>query len=263
MAEPLLLREDADAIATLTLNDPGKLNALSVAMLGALQDELDRIAADASVRVVVLRGAGKAFCAGHDLREMSAARQAEDGGRGFFEALFAQCSRLMTSLPRLPQPVIAEVQGIATAAGCQLVASCDLAVAAEGTRFGVNGVNIGLFCSTPMVALSRNIGRKAAFEMLTTGEFVDAAEARRLGLVNRVVAPEALPAEARALAATIAAKLGPVVRIGKRAFYEQAEMTLADAYAHTGEVMVANMLREDTAEGVEAFLAKRAPRWGQ
>ena len=263
MAEALLLRKDADAVATLTLNDPGRLNALSVAMLAALQDELDRLVDDGSVRVVVLRGAGKAFCAGHDLREMSAARQSEDGGRGFLEALFAQCSRLMTTLPRLPQPVIAQVQGIATAAGCQLVASCDLAVAAEGTRFGVNGVNIGLFCSTPMVALSRNIGRKAAFELLTTGEFVEATEARRLGLVNRVVAPAALSAETRALAATIAAKLGPVVRIGKRAFYEQAEMTLADAYAHTGAVMVANMLREDTAEGVDAFLAKRAPRWSQ
>lgn len=263
MTEPLLLRQDSDAIATLTLNDPTRLNALSVAMLTALQDELERLSVDRGVRVVVLRGAGKAFCAGHDLREMTAARQAEDGGLGFFEALFDQCSRLMTTLPRLPQPVIAEVQGIATAAGCQLVAACDLAVAAQGTRFGVNGVNIGLFCSTPMVALTRAIGRKAAFELLTTGEFVEAEEARRLGLVNRVAAPEALAAETRALAATIAGKLGPVVSIGKRAFYEQAEMDLAAAYAHAGGVMVHNMLREDTAEGVDAFLAKRLPHWRQ
>ena len=263
MTDPLLLRQDDEAVVTLTLNDPDRLNALSVAMLTALQDELDRLSVDRSVRVVILRGAGKAFCAGHDLREMTAARQAEDEGRGFFEALFDQCARLMTTLPRLPQPVIAEVHGIATAAGCQLVASCDLAVAAQGTRFGVNGVNIGLFCSTPMVALTRAIGRKAAFELLTTGEFIEADEARRLGLVNRVAAPEALGAETQALAATIAGKLGPVVSIGKRAFYEQAEMDLAAAYVHAGKAMVRNMLREDTAEGVDAFLAKRPPQWRQ
>jgi enoyl-CoA hydratase/carnithine racemase len=262
MGEALILREDAGGIATLTLNNPAKLNALSMAMLEALGAELERLAGDASARVVILRGAGKAFCAGHDLREMTDARQAEDAGRGFFEALFARCASVMTALPRLPQPVIAEVQGIATAAGCQLVASCDLAVAAEDARFGVNGVNIGLFCSTPMVALTRAIGRKAAFEMLTTGGFVGAEEARRLGLVNRVAAPERLGEETRALAATIAGKLGPVVAIGKRAFYEQAEMGLEAAYDHTGAVMTRNMLREDTAEGVSAFLEKRAPRWG-
>ncbi len=263
MDEGLVLRADDGAVATLTLNDPGRLNALSAPMIEALQTSLDAVAGDRTVRVVILRGAGRVFCAGHDLREMTAARQAEDAGRGFFEALFAQCARLMTALPRLPQPVIAEVHGVAAAAGCQLVASCDLAVAAEGARFGVNGVNIGLFCSTPMVALTRNLGRKAAFEMLTTGEFVEAGEARWLGLVNRVAAPERLGEETRALAATIAGKLGPVVAIGKRAFYEQAELGLEAAYAHAGAVMVRNMLREDTAEGIEAFLDKRPPAWRQ
>jgi enoyl-CoA hydratase/carnithine racemase len=259
----ILLRADDGAIATLTLNDPGRLNALSTAMLGRLEAELARIAADPGVRVVILRGSGRAFCAGHDLREMTAARAAEDGGRAAYQALFALCSRVMLGLVRLPQPVIAQVHGIATAAGCQLVASCDLAVAAEDARFGVNGVNIGLFCSTPMVALSRVVPRKRAFELLVTGEFADAAEARALGLVNRVVPESALDAAARDLAATIAAKLGPVVRIGKRAFYDQAELDLEAAYALTGEVMAGNMLRDDTAEGIGAFLEKRAPAWQQ
>ncbi len=263
MTEDILLRADDGAVATLTLNDPGKLNALSMAMLDALAAAFARLAEDPSIRVVILNGAGRAFCAGHDLRELGAARQAEDGGRAGLEALFARCAEVMLAIPRLPQPVIAAVHGVATAAGCQLVASCDLAVAAEGTRFGVNGVNIGLFCSTPMVALSRNVPRKRAFELLTTGAFVEAGEAQALGLVNRVVSPAGLTEAARALAATIAGKLGPAVRIGKRAFYEQAEMTLADAYAHTGKVMVANMLRDDTAEGVAAFLEKRAPDWRQ
>ncbi len=263
MAEDILLRSDAGAVATLTLNAPERLNPLSDAMLGALQAALDAIAADPGVRVVVLRGAGRAFCAGHDLREMTAARQAEDGGLARFEALFARCAAVMLAIVRLPQPVIAEVHGIAAAAGCQLVATCDLAVAAEGTRFAVNGVNIGLFCSTPMVALTRNIGRKRAFEMLTTGAFVEADEAARIGLVNRVVPPEDLAAAAQELAGTIASKLGPVVRIGKRAFYDQAELPLEAAYAHAGRVMVENMMREDTARGIEAFLDKRAPDWKQ
>lgn len=259
----LLLREDVGAVATLTLNDPDRLNALSRPMLAALETAFERLAEDRGVRVVVLRAAGRAFCAGHDLREMTEARQAQDDGRAAFAELFETCARVMTAIPRLPQPVIAEVQGVAAAAGCQLVASCDLAVAAEGARFGVNGVNIGLFCSTPMVALTRNLGRKAAFELLTTGDIIEATEARRLGLVNRVVPPEALGAETQALADRIAGKLGPVVAIGKRAFYEQAEMDLAAAYAHAGEVMVANMMRADTAEGVAAFLAKRPPDWRQ
>ena len=263
MHEDILLREDAGAVATLTLNSPARLNALSEAMLDALEAALAALAAEDGIRAVVLRGAGRAFCAGHDLREMTEARQAEDGGLARFEALFAKCSRVMLAITRLPQPVVAEVQGIATAAGCQLVATCDLAVAAEDARFGVNGVDIGLFCSTPMVALTRVIPRKRAFELLTTGAFLDAAEARALGLVNRVVAPEALAGAAQELAATIAGKLGPAVRIGKRAFYEQAELPLAAAYAHTGKVMVANMMRADTAEGIGAFLDKRAPAWDQ
>jgi enoyl-CoA hydratase/carnithine racemase len=263
MAERILVRADEGAVATLTLNSPDRLNALSEAMLGALAAELATIAAEPRVRAVILKGAGRAFCAGHDLREMTAARQSEDGGRAAFRALFDKCAGVMLAIVRLPQPVIAEVHGIATAAGCQLVASCDMAVAAEGTRFGVNGVNIGLFCSTPMVALTRVIGRKRAFEMLTTGEFVEAEEARALGLVNRVVPADALGAAAQELAETVAMKLGPAVRIGKRAFYEQAELPLADAYALTGEVMVENMLREDTAEGIGAFLDKRAPAWRQ
>ncbi len=258
---PLLLREDAGGVATLTLNRPAQLNALSEALMAALQAECDALADDAATRVVVIRGAGRAFCAGHDLREMQAARTAPDKGRAYFHALFAQCSRLMTSLTRLPQPVIAEVQGLATAAGCQLVASSDMAVASTEAKFGVNGVNIGLFCSTPMVALTRCTPAKHAFEMLTTGGFVDAARAERMGLVNRVAEPDALARETRALADLVASKLASAVRVGKRAFYEQAEMRLDAAYAHTGRVMAENMLARDTDEGIAAFLEKRAPDW--
>lgn len=261
MDDHKVLREDANGIATLTLNEPARLNPLSDAMLAALGTELARLAEDRNVRAVILRGAGKAFCAGHDLKEMTAARQAPDGGRTAFGDLFARCSEVMLAISRLPQPVIAQVHGIATAAGCQLVATCDLAVAAEGTRFGVNGVNIGLFCSTPMVALTRVIGPKAAFGMLVTGDFIEAAEAARLGLINRAVPSEDLEAETRALAERIAGKLGPVVRLGKRTFYEQAEMDVEEAYAHAGAVMAENMMRSDTTEGVAAFLEKRAPDW--
>ncbi|TYB83488.1 enoyl-CoA hydratase [Maritimibacter fusiformis] len=261
MADPILIREDAASIARLTLNNPGALNALSDEMLAALKAEFTRIGEDANIRAVVLAGNGKAFCAGHDLKEMQAARANADKGRAYFLDLFTRCGEVMQMIPALPQPVIAEVHGIATAAGCQLVASCDMAVAAEGTRFGVNGVNIGLFCSTPMVALSRNVPRKQAFEMLTTGEFIDAARAREVGLVNRVVAHEALTDEAMALAGVVAAKLTAAVRIGKRAFYEQAEMGLAEAYDYAGEVMAENMLYRDTAEGVQAFIEKRKPDW--
>lgn len=257
----LVLREDAGGVATLTLNSPGNLNALSDAMLAALMEALVALDGDRDVRAVVLRGTGKAFCAGHDLKEMQAGRQAEDGGRAYFHDLFTRCAAVMQAIPRLPQPVIAQVHGIATAAGCQLVASCDMAVAAEGTRFGVNGVNIGLFCSTPMVALSRNIPRKMAFEMLTTGGFIDAARAEALGLVNRVVPADLLETETQALAGTVAGKLGAAVKIGKQAFYEQIEMGLADAYAHTGAVMVENMLWRDTEEGIQAFIEKRPPDW--
>ncbi|MAU53793.1 MAG: enoyl-CoA hydratase [Roseovarius sp.] len=259
----ILDRSDEGAIAHLTLNSPGNLNALSDAMLAALQSGLDRLARDRTIRVVTLRGTGKAFCAGHDLREMQAARQSEDGGRAYFADLFARCTAVMTAIRDLPQPVIAAPHGIATAAGCQLVASCDMAVAATGTRFGVNGVNIGLFCSTPMVALSRNVPRKQAFEMLTTGSFIDTDRAQAVGLINRAVPADRLEAEVTALAETVASKLGTAVRIGKRAFYEQLEMGLDAAYAHTGAVMVENMLDRDTAEGISAFLDKRTPGWQQ
>ena len=257
----LVTRADDAGIATLTMSAPERLNALSDAMLAALKARFAELAEDRGAKVVVLRGAGKAFCAGHDLKEMQAGRQAEDGGRAYFADLFARCAEVMQMIPALPQPVVAEVQGIATAAGCQLVASCDMAVAAEGTRFGVNGVNIGLFCSTPMVALSRNVPRKVAFEMLTTGEFIDAARAREVGLVNRVVPHAALGEETRGLAATVAGKLGGAVKIGKRAFYDQIGLDLAEAYDHTAAVMVENMLWRDTAEGIQAFLEKRRPDW--
>ncbi|MEM7497015.1 MAG: enoyl-CoA hydratase [Pseudomonadota bacterium] len=250
-----------DGVVTLTLNRPKALNALSGALMAELQAALDRIAVDRQTRVVVLKGAGRAFCAGHDLSEMEGLRAAPDGGRQAYQALFAQCSRLMTSIPRLPQPVIAEVHGIATAAGCQLVASCDLAVAAEDTRFGVNGVNIGLFCSTPMVALSRNIGRKKAFEMLSMGGFLSAPEAVQAGLINRAVPGDALVDAVAEMAGTLAKKLPVAIRHGKRAFYEQAEMPLDQAYAHTARVIAENMLEPETAEGVQAFLEKRPPSW--
>lgn len=252
-----------DAVMHLTMNAPERLNALSDEMLAALMETLDACAADPDTRVITLAGTGKGFCAGHDLRQMTAMRQAEDGGAAGFSDLFERCSRLMARIQSMPQPVIAQVHGIATAAGCQLVATCDLAVAAADTRFGVNGVNIGLFCSTPMVALSRNIPRKQAFEMLTTGEFIDASRAREIGLVNRVVPPEQLADETAALANQIAGKLGAAVRIGKQAFYAQLQMPVADAYAYTGEVMAKNMLRADTAEGIDAFLGKRDPNWNQ
>ena len=259
----LLERHDTGAVAHLHMNAPEKLNALSDAMLAALQEQLDALATDRSIRAVVISGAGKAFCAGHDLKEMQAGRQAEDGGRAYFHDLFQRCARMMLSIRRLPQPVIAQVHGIATAAGCQMVASCDMAVAADDTRFGVNGVNIGLFCSTPMVALSRNIPRKQAFEMLTTGEFIDTDRAKSLGLINRAVEPEDLDSETRKLAETVAAKLGVAVKIGKEAFYNQLEMDVDAAYAYTGDVMAQNMLYRDTAEGISAFLEKRAPDWDQ
>ncbi len=260
---PILERKDTGAIARLTLNHPEKLNALSDAMLAALADEFEALAADEKIRVVIIAGAGKAFCAGHDLKEMTQGRQAEDGGKAYFADLFARCTKVMTAIRNLPQPVIAQPHGIATAAGCQLVASCDMAVAAEGTRFGVNGVNIGLFCSTPMVALSRNIPRKQAFEMLTTGEFIDTDRALDLGLINRAVPQDELDEATNQLAETVASKLGAAVRIGKRAFYDQLEMGLDQAYAHTGQVMVENMLYRDTEEGIAAFLEKRPPQWDQ
>ncbi len=251
-----LLRRDEAGVAWLTLNRPAARNALSVVLLTALDDTLAAIADDASVRVVVIGGAGPAFCAGHDLREMRA-----NPGRAATEALFAQCSAVMTRIVRLPQPVIARVHGIATAAGCQLVASCDLAVAAADARFATPGVNIGLFCSTPMVALARNVGRKAAMEMLLTGDLIDAEHARSIGLINRVVPPDELDAAVAALAEKIAGKSALTVAIGKEAFYRQAELDLDAAYAYAAEVMTRNMMARDAAEGIDAFLAKRAPVW--
>ena len=259
----ILLREDTGAVARLTLNAPERLNALSDAMLAALQEAFEALSQDRSIRVIVLAGAGRAFCAGHDLKEMTAGREAPDNGAAYFKDLFDRCARMMQTLPRLPQPVIAEVHGLATAAGCQLVASCDLAIASEDARFGVNGVNIGLFCSTPMVALSRNIQRKKAFEMLTTGQFIPASEAERLGLINRSVPASELTAATTEMANLIASKLGSAVKIGKSAFYDQIQMPLDQAYDFTRDVMVENLANKDTEEGIQAFLEKRDPKWTQ
>ena len=263
MSDPILLRDDDGPIATLTLNNGAKLNALCDDLLDTLSSELDTLSNDAGIRAVILRGSGKAFCAGHDLREMTNGRQAPDGGRAYFADLFARCSSMMLKIRNLPQPVIAEVHGIATAAGCQLVSSCDLAIAADDTNFGVNGVNIGLFCSTPMVGLSRNIPRKKAFDMLVTGSFISAQEALELGLINRSVPPASLSHEASDLAHTIASKLGAAVKLGKRAFYDQLEMGTQDAYDYVGDVMVENMLHAQTEKGIAAFLDKKKPVWDQ
>src|SRR5712692_9594701 len=254
--EPALLEALADGVLRLVLNRPAARNALSVGLMTSLSDALHRAAADRECRVVVIAGAGPAFCAGHDLRELRA-----DASRAAYERVFAQCSALMLQIVHLAKPVIAEVHGIATAAGCQLVATCDLAVAAEDARFATPGVNIGLFCSTPMVALTRAVGRKPALEMLLTGDFVDAATARALGLVNRVVPPSGLAAATLDLARRIAAKSALTVAIGKEAFYAQAELDLGDAYRYAAEVMTRNMLARDAAEGIDAFLAKRPPVW--
>jgi enoyl-CoA hydratase/carnithine racemase len=254
--QQVLLRRDADGVAWLTLNRPAARNALSIGLMQALVAELDAIETDPATKVVVIGGAGPAFCAGHDLRELRSRPE-----RAAYQATFELCSRLMTRIVRLSKPVIARVHGVATAAGCQLVASCDLAVAATTARFATPGVNIGLFCCTPMVALSRNVGRKAAMEMLLTGELIDAARARELGLVNRVVPEAELDAAVAALAGQIAAKSPLTLAIGKGAFYRQAEMGLDDAYAYVSEVMTRNMLARDAAEGIDAFLAKRTPVW--
>jgi len=259
----ILERNDTGAVAHLRMNAPERLNALSDEMLTALSDQLTALKDDSSIRAVILSGAGKAFCAGHDLKQMTAGRQAQDGGKAYFKDLFDRCTQVMTAIQALPQPVIAQVHGIATAAGCQLVATCDLAIADEGTRFGVNGVNIGLFCSTPMVALSRNIARKQAFEMLTTGQFITATRAETLGLINRAVPSDQLATETQALADTLTNKLGAAVRVGKQAFYEQLQLPVDQAYAYAGDVMVQNMLYRDTAEGIAAFIEKRPPDWQQ
>lgn len=256
VVEDLLLRQDAAGITTLTLSRPRQYNALSQALLGELQTALDAIAADPSVRVVIIAGSGPAFCAGHDLREMHG-QPAPD----YHRALFNQCSQLMLTLRRLPQPVIARVHGLATAAGCQLVGACDLAVAASSARFATSGINVGLFCSTPAVALSRNVPTKAAFELLLTGEFIDADTALRLGLLNRVVSSEQLDDTVQQLATTIAAKSPLAVATGKQMFYRQLELGLSEAYAYASEIMACGMASADANEGITAFFAKRQPQW--
>ena len=248
-------------VALLTLNRGGRRNALSAAMMTALAAALDATAGDESVRAVILAADGPAFCAGHDLKEMTARRADADGGEAFYDALFRQCSALMLKIVRHPRPVIAMVHGLATAAGCQLVASCDLAVAAEGASFATPGVNIGLFCSTPMVALSRNLGRKQAMEMLLTGENVPAAAALAMGLVNRVVPADELMDETLDLAARIAAKPAATLKLGKAAFYAQAEMGLDEAYAFAARTMTENMMAAEANEGICAFVEKRKPVW--
>jgi enoyl-CoA hydratase/carnithine racemase len=252
----LLLRHDRDGVATLTLNRPGVRNALSLGLMAALEATLAEIAADPATNVVVLAAAGPAFCAGHDMREMRATPTREA-----YEAVFAACSRLMLGIVNLPKPVIARVHGAASAAGCQLVATCDLAIAGEAARFATPGVDIGLFCSTPMVALSRAVGRKAAMEMLLTGDLIDAHRAREIGLVNRVVPDTELDAAVASLARQIAGKSPVAVAIGKAAFYRQVELGLAAAYAQMSEVMTRNMLAHDAEEGIDAFLEKRAAVW--
>lgn len=261
MTDEILTRSDDAGVAILTLNAPASLNALSDAMIAALVAQFQALATDRQTRVVILRGAGRAFCAGHDLREMQAARANPDKGAAYFASLFDRCAAMMQMIPALPQPVIAQTHGIATAAGCQLAASCDLVSAATGTRFGVNGVNIGLFCSTPMVALTRKVAPALAFEMLVTGDFIDATRAREAGLVNRISPPETLDDDTLTLARQIAGKLTAAVKTGKRGFYDQSGLPLAEAYALTGRAMVENMLWRDTDEGISAFLEKRKPDW--
>ena len=255
-AAPILLREDKEGVATLTLNRPTQFNSLSEEMLNELQAALDGLAADASVRVVVVAGAGKAFCSGHDLKQMRA-----NHGKAYMQKLFRQCGRVMMTITVMPQPVIARIHGIATAAGCQLVAMCDLAVAAESAKFAVSGINLGLFCATPSVALGRAMGRKQAMEMLLTGDFIDAAEAQRRGLVNRVVALEQLDAEVKKLTDSICAKSPVAVAMGKQMFYKQLEMGLDGAYQLASETMACNMMADDAAEGIDAFMQKRKPEW--
>lgn len=259
--EPLVLAAKVGSVLKLTLNRAGARNALSVGLMGALQSALDEAAADKSVRVVVIAANGPAFSSGHDLKEMTARRADPDKGKAFFAALFTQCSKLMQTVVRHPKPVIAQIQGIATAAGCQLVASCDLAVASSAARFATPGLNIGLFCSTPMVALSRNVSRKHAMEMLLTGEMISADDARRIGLINRIAEAAALEAETMKLAELIAAKPHGTLKIGKEAFYRQVEMPLSEAYDYASQVMTMNMLAAEAAEGISAFVEKREPKW--
>lgn len=260
-ALPFVLRHDADGVTTLTLNRPLQRNPLSEGMLAALTAALTAIATDRTVRAVVIAADGPVFSAGHDLKEMSAHRSDADRGRAYFADILDRCAAMMLAIVHLPQPVIVAVEGVATAAGCQLVASCDLAVAGAKAQFCTPGVHIGLFCSTPMVPLSRNLSTKHAMEMLLLGDMISADEAARMGLVNRVVKPGDAMGEATRMATIIAAKSPATIRVGKRAFYQQREMTLPDAYTHASAVMVENMLARDAEEGIGAFIEKRAPQW--
>ena len=259
----LVERIDDGAISRLILNQPSRLNVLSDDLLNTLQEELSSVGKSKNIRCLIISGAGNGFCAGHDLKEMTNKRQNPDGGVSYFRDLFVRCSKMMTTIQSLPQPVIAQVHGIATAAGCQLVASCDLAVADNSARFGVNGVNIGLFCSTPMVALTRAVGRKRAFEMLVTGQFIEAKEAKEIGLINTISEIGQLEKTTDELALQITSKLGDAVKIGKEAFYKQSEMSLKDAYDYTGVVMAENMMFEQTKKGINLFLDKKTPEWDQ
>lgn len=254
--QSVLLREDEKGVATLTLNRPRQYNALSAELLEALQLELDSIAANDATHIVIIAATGKAFCAGHDLKEM---RPLQDEGK--YNALFLQCSKMMMTINRMPQPVIARVQGIATAAGCQLVAACDLAVAADTARFATSGINLGLFCSTPSVTVSRNLPRKQAMEMLLTGEFIDAETALRWGLINRIAPAAELDDTLQDLVGVILSKSSVAVTTGKRMFYKQLEMNMEDAFEYASEVMACNMMAEDVGEGIDAFMQKRAPVW--
>ena len=258
---PILLREIVGSIAVLTLNRPAARNSLSEAMIGQLHASFNAIAEDKRIRAAVIAANGPAFCAGHDLKELTARRTDPDRGRAYFGQIMNACSAMMQAIVHLPKPVVAAVHGVATAAGCQLVAACDLAVASETARFATPGVDIGLFCSTPMVALSRNVPRKQAMEMLLTGEPVPAIRAREIGLINSVVAPGTERDAAIALAQKIALKSAHTIRLGKEAFYRQAEMSLADAYRYAAEVMTANMMAHDAEEGICAFIEKREPKW--
>ncbi len=260
-ADLLLSKQGSDGILRLTLNDPARRNALSEAMLAALGAAFDAASTNPDVRVIILSAAGPVFCAGHDLKEMTAGRQNADRGSAYFTKILRQCSSVMQKIVTCPKPVIAEIDGVATAAGCQLVASCDLAVASKDAQFCTPGVHIGLFCSTPMVALSRNLANKHAMEMLLTGDMVSASRAAEMGLVNKVVPSTELRSASMALAGKIAAKSSLTVATGKRAFYQQKEMDLADAYIYAAEVMVENMLARDAEEGIAAFIEKRAPDW--
>lgn len=261
MSDDILLEYRHGTVARLILNRPDARNALSLAMLDSLNQALTRLGADSGVHVIVLAARGPGFCAGHDLKELTAARADAGRTRAFFEETMSKCAQVMQAIVRCPKPVIAEVHGVATAAGCQLVASCDLAVAAADARFATPGVNIGLFCSTPMVALSRNVGRKAAMRMLLTGDMVGAEDAKALGLVSDIADADGLTETTMALASRIASKSPATLKIGKEAFYQQIEMDLPEAYDFAAQVMVGNMLEPDAEEGISAFIDKRAPRW--